>query len=365
MSILRGYMILKKPTWDPYDDWRPANVNWIRAKLSKEDLKRFQERSNRKGMLQTLGFLLILFLTASFSYYAFANHSWILLAVGLYFHGMAYGHFGDGIHELIHNTVFDSKFLNKTVTLLFGLLYWPYNPYFYRISHVHYHHRYTLFQNSDGEDVPNYVELNLKTLLSLFLNVLHFRSFFQCTARLLTLKPISKGWRMRGYRLDQWEKFILEKASDKERKEIHQFTAISLAFHVIFIAASVWSGNWFLVVLITLAPFYGPGIHGFLCGIHQHANCEANHADFRRSCGDATLDPISSILYWHMEYHIEHHMMASIPCYNLKKFSMFISDQMPPKEHAIPRLMRLAKQSPALFGSREQWRENFGRFKGF
>ncbi|MDD3931852.1 MAG: fatty acid desaturase, partial [Eubacteriales bacterium] len=78
----------------------------------------------------------------------------------------------------------------------------------------------------------------------------------------------------------------------------------------------------------------------------------------------ALLDPISSILYWHMEYHIEHHMFASIPCYNLKKFSRFAADQLPPKERAVPRLIKLAKQSPEVFGSYTQWREKYGWFKG-
>ncbi len=358
-------MNTKLPAWDPFLNWQPVSVKWVKVDIAKEDLKRFQERSNIKGLVQTFLFLLIIASTAFLSYFSFLNHYWLLLALGLYLHGTVYGHFGDGIHELIHNTVFKSKLLNKAVTTLFGLLYWPYNPYFYRASHVNFHHRYTLHQNSDGEDVPNYVELSKKTLIGLFLNVLHIRSLVQCFARLFTLKPVSKGWRMRGYPLDQWEKFVLEKVSEKERKEIKNFAILSLVFNIVFVAASIWSGQWFLIVLITLAPFYGAGIHGFMCGIHQHANCAANEPDFRKSCGDARLDPISSILYWHMEFHIEHHMMASIPCYNLKKFGEFVSDQMPSKEHAIPRMFRLARQSPEVFGSREAWRENFGRFKGF
>ena len=353
------------PSWDPFTDWRPVKVNWVKVDISKEDMKRFTERSNLRGLVQTVSFLLIIACTATLSYYAFSVGNWVLMVVGLYLHGMIYGHFGAGIHELTHNTVFASKRLNRAVITLFGLLHWPYNPYFYRASHVHFHHRYTLHQNSDGEDVPNYVELNGKTLFLLFFNVLHFKSLFQSLARLFTLKPISKGWRMRGYPLDPWEKFILEKAPEDEKRDIHRMAVMSLVFQVLFVTACILSGYWFLIVLITLAPFYGPGIHGFMCGVHQHANCEANHPDFRKSCGDATLDPISSILFWHMEYHIEHHMFASIPCYRLKAFGAFVADQMPPKEHAIPRMFKLARQSPQLFGSREKWREDYGRFKGF
>ena len=353
------------PAWNPYTDWRHTDIKWIRIKVPKEDMKRFTKRSNWKGLIQTFSFLLIVAATASVSYYGFATRNWLLLAVGLYFHGMIYGHFGSALHELSHNTVFESKSLNGFVTKLFGLLYWPYNPYFYRASHVHFHHRYTLYQNSDGEDVPNYVELNVNTVLNLFFRLLHIKSFIQCVGRLFTLKPTSLGWRMRGYQLDPWERFIWEKSSEKDRKQIHQFTVLTLVVQILFVAGSILSGYWFLVVLITLAPFYGPGIHQFLVGAHQHACCDANNPDFRESCGDAILNPISSILYWHMEYHMEHHMYAAIPCYNLKKFSKYAADQLPPKERAIPRIFKLNRKSREMFGSSVQWRENFGRYKGF
>jgi fatty acid desaturase len=355
----------KLPIWDPFTDWRHTDTKWIKVDISKEDMKRFTKRSNLKGLLQTFSFLFIIAFTAFISYYAFTARNWILLAVGLYFHGMIYRHFGNGIHELTHNTVFESKFLNKAVTMLFGLLYWPQNPYFYRASHIPFHHKYTLHQNSDGEDVPNYVEFDLKTALFLLFKVLHIKSFLQCIRRLFTLKPGSFGWRMRGYQLDLWEKFILERATEKEQKVIQRFAVISLVVQILFVAVCILTGYWFPIVLITLAPFYGPGIHGFMVGVHQHACCEANNPDFRKSCGDAILDPISSILYWHMEYHLEHHMFAGIPCYNLKKFSKFVAGQLPEKEYAIPRILKLARKSREMYGSKEEWRENFGRFKGF
>ncbi|MBV7331723.1 fatty acid desaturase [Chloroflexi bacterium TSY] len=35
-------------------------------------------------------------------------------------------------------------------------------------------------------------------------------------------------------------------------------------------------------------------------------------------------------LYWHMNFHIEHHMYAAVPCYNLGKLHALI-------EHDLPR----------------------------
>lgn len=353
------------PVWNPYTDWKHTDIRWEKVSVSKEDLKKFNERSNFKGLIQTFLFLLIILITGTFSYYFFSTERWILLAIGLCFHGMFYTHFSAGIHEFTHNTVFKSIFLNRAATFLFGILYWPYNPYLYRLSHTHFHHRYTLHQNSDGEDAPNYVDLSKKSVFFLLFRIVQIKSLLQCLGRLFTLKPTSKNWRLRGYKLDKWEQFVLEKATEKERKEVYRFALISLVFHVVFAVACILTGYWFLIILITLAPFYGPQVHGYICGVLQHACCEANNPDYRKSCNTVKLDPVSSLLYWHMEYHTEHHMYASVPCYNLKKFSKYIAGQMPEKEWAIPKLIKLSKLSPVKFGSPEKWREDFGRFKGF
>ena len=352
-------------TWNPLTDWKPVDVDWIKVDISKEDLQRFATRSDSKGLLQAGGFLLIVCATGGFAWWAFQAQRWILLALALYLHGIVYGHFGEGIHELTHGTVFKSKWLTKTFIGIYGWLYWPWNPHLYRLSHQGYHHRYTLHQGSDGEDTPNYAEFKPRNIVTLFFNVLHVRSLLHNLGRLFTLKPTSIGWRGRGYRLDTWEQFVLSRASDKDRRKVYRFAIFNLVSHVLFVAGCIATGNGFLPVLITFAPFYGPYFHGAMCSTHQHTACEPNHPDFRVSCGDAILDPISSFLYWHMEYHIEHHMFASIPCYNLKPFRDFVADQMPARTYAIPRLKWLHDVCQKKYGSWQYWRDHFGLYKGY
>lgn len=352
-------------TWNPLTDWKPAKVDWVRVDITPEQLRKYTERSNIKGLLHAIGFLLIVGATASLSYFAFLQQNWVLLAVALYIHGTIYGFFGNALHELCHNTVFKSKFLNLGVTALFGYLYWPFNPHHYRLSHQGYHHRYTLQLGTDGEDVPNYVKLTPWFVLNLFFSLIHPLKLLQCVYRIVTGKPVSLGWRGRGFNLDNWEKFILKNASDIERRRVYLHGWACLVVHVIFVTLCLLSGNWFLPIIITFAPFYGAHILGFLDGIHQHAACEANHPDFRVLCGDAKLDPLSSFLYWRMEYHIEHHMFAAIPCYNLKKFSRDFADQLPPKANSISRIFALHRLSKERWGSWQNWRDDVGRYKGY
>ena len=352
-------------TWNPLTDWKDIHVDWVRVKISPADLKRFTERSDLKGLCQALGFLGLIASTGGLAYYALAHRLWVLLGVALYAHGTFYSRFGDALHELSHNTVFAARALNVGMTALFGWLYWPWNPHLYRLSHQGYHHRYTLYQGSDGEDVPNYVRLTPRLSFDLFFRVVHAKALIQNLARLVTLKPTSMGWRGRGYPLDTWEQFVLQRASEKQRRQVHRFGLACLLVHVLFVAICLALGFWFLPVLITFAPFYGAGFLSFVAGVHQHTACEANNPDFRISCGDAILDPFSSFLYWHMEFHIEHHMFAAIPCYNLKAFSRFVADQLPPKEYALPRLLKLHRVCQEKYGSWQNWRDRFGLHKGF
>jgi fatty acid desaturase len=130
------------------------------------------------------------------------------------------------------------------------------------------------------------------------------------------------------------------------------------------VTVCIVSGFWFLPVLITLAPFYSAPFHSYLCGMHQHAAREANNPDFRASCASVKLDPLSSFLYWHMEYHTEHHMFAVIPCYNLKSFRSFVEDQMSQRRCALPRLLNLHSQCREKYGSWQEWRDTLGFYKG-
>jgi fatty acid desaturase len=352
------------PIWNPLTEWKHVDIDWIRVDIQPEDLKRFMRRSDWKGLAQSLGFLATVAATGTLAYLAFLNERWILMALALYAHGGIYGFFSPALHELSHFTVFKSKWLSRLMIYVYGWFFWPYNPFLYRASHFFFHHRYTLYQGSDGEDAPGYFVMTPKDIFFAFTKVFRFQNLGRSLYRLFTLKPTSVGWRNRTMKLDPWEIFILQRSSEKDRRRIRRFAVFSLASHVAFAAICLATGHWFLIVLITLAPFYGPTILGLLCGPHQHACCEANCPDFKKSCGSATLDPILSFLYWRMENHTEHHMYPAMPCYNLRAFSRFVADQMPPREWTIPRLFKLNRRSKEMYGSYQNWRDHYGRFKG-
>ena len=61
----------------------------------------------------------------------------------------------------------------------------------------------------------------------------------------------------------------------------------------------------------------------------MHCGLRSNVNDFRKCTRSITLDPISEFLYWRMNWHLEHHMFAGVPCYNLKKLHKLVAHDMP------------------------------------
>jgi fatty acid desaturase len=92
------------------------------------------------------------------------------------------------------------------------------------------------------------------------------------------------------------------------------------AFHLVFGAAAIATGHWFLIVVVSLPQFYGGKWYHQWIHDTMHVGREPECDDFRKCCRTVKIDPFSSFMYWHMEWHVEHHTYAAIPCYNLKRF---------------------------------------------
>jgi fatty acid desaturase len=114
----------------------------------------------------------------------------------------------------------------------------------------------------------------------------------------------------------------------EKRRELFNWARIQLVGHALIVGVSLYFGLWLVPVLITLAPAYG-GWLLFLCNTTQHVGLTDNVPDFRLCCRTITLNPLVQFVYWHMNFHIEHHMYAAIPCYNLGKLHRLIKHELP------------------------------------
>ena len=115
---------------------------------------------------------------------------------------------------------------------------------------------------------------------------------------------------------------------EKEIPKCSTIARLHVVIWLLIIAASLYYNSW-LPALYLLLPFvYGTTLRNMFDFI-QHAGLANNVKDHRLSVRTVKLNPIFSFLYWHMEYHLEHHMFPMVPSYNLKKLHEVIKDQLP------------------------------------
>lgn len=295
---------------------KQQKIHWYRTPVERETLNALNQRSDWKGLQQTLGHLGLLALTGAAAWYAAANLAWPALILVLFMHGTFYAFLLNGFHELCHSTVFKSRWLNGFFLYLFSFLGW-YNPVFFWASHQE-HHKYTLHPPDDLEVVLP-VELTLASFLKAA--VVNPWGFY---GRLKGVIRLSLG-RIEG----KWEEILFPASDPAQRQRLFNWARILLAGHALLAAVSLYFGLWLIPVLITLAPFYG-GWLLYLCNNTQHVGLQDNVPDFRLCTRTIILNPFVQFLYWHMNFHIEHHMYAAVPCYHLAKLHRAIEHDLPP-----------------------------------
>ncbi|MFN8443465.1 MAG: fatty acid desaturase [Caldilineaceae bacterium] len=308
------------------NEQKMQKINWYRTPIDRNTLAELNQRSDFWGLLQTFGHLGLLTLTGAAAFYAASHLSvWALLLI-LFLHGTFYAFLLNGFHELCHSTVFKTKWLNTVFLYLFSFL-GSYNPVLFWASHQE-HHKYTLHPPDDLEVVLP-VEITLK---SFYMNmIINPWGFYQRTKGVVRL---SQG-RLEG----EWENILFPASEPEQRKRLFTWARILLFGHALLIVISLATGLWLLPVLITLAPFYG-GWLLFLCNNTQHVGLQDNVPDFRLCTRTFILNPFVQFLYWHMNFHIEHHMYAAVPCYNLGKLHRAIEHDLPPSPVGIVAVWR-------------------------
>jgi fatty acid desaturase len=303
----------------------PKSVKWYRTPVETQELKRLHERSDLRGFAQTLGYLLLLALTGSMAFFAAGRLPWPAVIALTFLHGTVFAFLLNGIHELGHGTVFRTKSLNALFDRILSFLAWVNFPMF-EASHLR-HHRYTLHPPDD-----------LEVVLPLRVMIKHFflQGFVNPVAAFKTLMgtvDVARGRlhaNVAGAELSgDWIETLFPQSEPEKRRLPIRFARVILLGHGLIIAVSVWQQWWMLPVVTTLAPFYGSWLF-FLCNNTQHIGLQDNVPDFRLCCRTFTMNPIVTFLYWHMNYHTEHHMYAAVPCYHLARLHAAIKHDLPP-----------------------------------
>lgn len=305
----------------PIAESSPRPITWYRCQLDPKDFKSLHEKSDLLGGLQTFGYLGVLLTSGLTTFYSAYHWPLGVTLLLLIIHGGFMSFNINAVHELGHNTVFKTKALNLFFEKFFSFFGWI-NCEMFDLSHTR-HHRYTLHQPDDLEVVLPMKLILRQLLITGIFNPGGIRW------------QISNTWRAaRGKFQGDWENKIAPEGSP-ERARVVRWARVMLIGHGLIIAVSIFFHLWILPFLTT----FSSGIFGSapqnLVNSTQHIGLQDSIADFRLCCRTLTLSPFFQFMYWHMNYHIEHHMFAAIPCYRLGRLHRLIKHDLPPCPHGL------------------------------
>lgn len=312
---------------------KTLRVEWYRSPIEGAKLRELSKRSDLQGWFQAGGHLALFATTGIVTYFFWSQQLWLGFVAALFLHGTV-GSFFVGIapHELGHGSVFRTKWLNKFFTYVFSLLSW-WDPFDYASSHT-YHHRYTLHPEGDREVLlplePTVGSTFLLQMFTINLFTQQGRTFGKgglISTIFVTIKGAFGKTGSPEAPVTEWIEMLHDDQPDEHRKSIW-WSRFLLVFHGSILLIAIVTGLWVLPLLLSVFPFIGNWLAYFV-GLPQHCGLRDNVPDFRKCVRSMTLHPFVEFLYWRMNWHIEHHMYAGVPCYNLKKLYHEIADDMP------------------------------------
>jgi len=315
---------------------RPTNrIDWYRVHVDPQVMKELNQTSDWRGLKQAgghVGLTLVLavgvflvfdflntYVAQSETYWAFL--SYLILLPLLWFYGNIAGMLHAGVHELIHERVFTSAWLNKTFVCIAAFLTW-WNHRFFQLSHNE-HHKHTLHQ-------PDDLEVTLPQGMS---------PMWFVHAFLIKPMPVYHQFKAhinfaRGKDWNSWQQYIMENVTPEQRRWVLRWEWMLVGGHAAIIIASLAAGIFvnpnFLIIpfLTSFLPMYG-GLVAMLTGTPQHIGLVDQVNDFRLCCRTFRCNRFYEFLYWNMNFHIEHHMYPVVPCYNLPKLHEAIKHELP------------------------------------
>lgn len=296
-------------------------ISWYRSPLPAGELKRLHRKSDWLGAAQTMGYLAVLAIPAVLALTTVGKVHWGVTAGLIFLYGTVAHFLINGVHELIHGTVFETRRLNNFFAHLLAFLGWI-NHEMFQVSHVR-HHRYTLHPPDDLE-----VRLPIRLAIRDYLKA----AIIDWPGLRWALPGL---WRIaRGKFAGEWELTLFPPDQPGRRKAPVRWARTILGGHLCILLVSVVTGQWLIPVIFSAGPFCGAWLF-WLCNNTQHIGLRDNVPDFRLCCRTFTVNPIIQFLYWHMNFHTEHHMFAAVPCYRLGRLHRLIREDLPPTPHGL------------------------------
>ena len=283
---------------DPFEAWYAPTIE-------RDVLRGLMRRTDRHALVN-LGLWLAL-CAATGAGVVFGRHTpWLWPAMLLYGSVLCFAYAAS--HECAHGTAFRSRWLNEAVFWFTSLVFIE-EPLYRRYSHAG-HHTHTWFNRLDPQKPYG--------------NPLRLGRYLSSTAGLV---------------------FYYDAASQLFRHSLGRFTAQEVEFlpaeevrKVVF-NSRVMSACYVGLLVAGIAfewPFILYFIPRFLGGCiinlyinTQHMCMAEDLPDHRRTTRSIRGGRLERLLYWNMNYHIEHHLFPAVPFHALPRLNAEIGSQLP------------------------------------
>jgi fatty acid desaturase/nitrite reductase/ring-hydroxylating ferredoxin subunit len=286
-----------------------ANAEWFTPAIDPERLRELQARSNGRAAFDVVLWSGLLVVAGVWAYSTIWSW-WSIPAFLVY--GALYGGAADARwHECGHGTAFRSTRANDVVYHLASFMLWR-GPSVWRWSHYR-HHTDTIIVGRDAEIVfqrPASVGRAVFAFTHLQGGPLMFKR--------LVMHAFG--------RLDEDAKDFVPQS---EHRRVIWESRVMVGVVAGFAAWSLVSWSIVPLMFVGLPTIYGAWLVVFF-GITQHAGMRENVLDHRYSTRSVYMNPVFRFLYLNMNYHVEHHLMPSVPYQALPRLHDEIRDQLAP-----------------------------------
>ncbi|MEX0284640.1 MAG: fatty acid desaturase family protein [Paracoccaceae bacterium] len=280
----------------------PLTQALAEGKLTREELKGFMQRSNGPGLRHLA--LWILTLACTTTLITLAWDSWLIWPA-MFVQGVVLVHHFSLQHECVHYTVFRTRWLNDLVGLLCGvIIILPHR--FFRYEHCD-HHTYTQLEGEDPELIPLPESLGQYVL---YLSALpYWRGIFTQVIR---------------HALGHLNEVELQFVPKEEQGAVFWDARRLLAFYAAVFVGMAMTGWWGLVWYWIIPLFLGEPVMRFV-RMTEHVG-RPTIAQMSENTRTILAPKPISFLCWNMNYHAEHHYVASVPFHALPRLHEKLKD---------------------------------------
>lgn len=272
--------------------------------VDRETVRRLSRRSNARGLVQLCLHGLLLCGTGGLVWLSRGSG---LLVPAILLHGLVLNFLFCGLHESIHRTAFATGWINESVAWGCGaLLLLP--PRFFRFFHFT-HHRFTMIPGKDPELVQG-----SSSYVSVASYVWRASGFPNWHKRLtITLRHALTG------RVP--EPYV---PAAKRRLVVREARVLWLCYLTVLAISVAFRSANALIYWILPAMAGQPFLRLYLMA--EHAGCAYGDDAFANTRTTYTNGAVR-LLAWQMPYHVEHHLIPSVPFHALVELNALIRDR--------------------------------------